>query len=153
MANVGVTKPLRRSDSAIANLFNAHVNSLNVEKQLIWQRYHAMLVANSIAFAFVANNLQQPEAVLAICVFGLILCILWARFVRFGWELMWNRIQYIAEFKWPGYTNPHDLPYHKVTRADPSKDRIRSAASQVIVLFGVAYFVAAVWALWRLLLP
>lgn len=141
------------SESTIVNLFNAHANSINVEKQLIWQRYQAMLVANSIGFGFITGNLSAPPRAMLGCAFGLLLCLFWLRVTKFGWNHMWDRINRAQRFTWVGLDNPFDGPYQQDVKVGKVKDYIYETANSIIYLFMVSYIFMALWSFLRLNYP
>ena len=89
------------ADIALSGLFNAHANQINSERQAIWQRYTAMLVANSLVFAFmggVAPSLYRP---IAGSIAGIVLCAIWYGMTKSGWTVFRMRVDRALEFSWP----------------------------------------------------
>lgn len=72
------------SDIALTGLFSAHVSLISSERQAIWQRFTAMLIANSLIFSFLTQtrrtgdgrSLEAIDVTVAV-VFGLLLCVAW----------------------------------------------------------------------------
>jgi hypothetical protein len=130
----------QHTDISLTNLFGAYIQLLSVERQLIWGRFSAMLVANTIIF-YIINNIYNDPAerlfTLTACVFGVLLCFAWLTMTHRGWNYS-NILRDVAErFKWEGYPNP--LSREQLPAAYPRWDIIRYAAYSVIVLFIIAY--------------
>jgi hypothetical protein len=58
----GQPKTAQLSDISMTGLFNAHVATINSERQAIWQRYNIMVFANSIIFAFSVSEITAYGA-------------------------------------------------------------------------------------------
>jgi hypothetical protein len=139
------------SDTAIANLFNAHVNSLNAEKQIIWHRFQAMLLGNSIIISFATKEAAEPIITLCTGIFGIFLCALWLWLNSIGWDLASKRSDAIRSFEWKGYENPQSLQLHKDVTASGSRDKFRMCAQCVVLLFAASHTSFIVWSAFRLL--
>jgi len=138
------------TDISLANLFSSHVHKLNVEKQLIWSRFTAMLVANSILLGLFGFSLKDVARIpswwgIGVCVGGIGLCILWFKLTSVGWELMNRRLKEAHRFVWEGYPSPIGTRlYPELTGP---QDRIRKLTFTVICVFGLLYL----WLLFALL--
>jgi hypothetical protein len=127
------------SDISMTALFSSHVAMLNSERQAIWQRYSAMLVANSFFLAFLDR--QQPRFGALI---GLLLCAAWAITTCSGYRLFFRQITGMEAFGWlgdPPPVNPIDVSADYVSKGD----WIYRMAIFVIALFAVAYVKFLVW--------
>lgn len=138
------------TDIALTNLFACHVQKLNVEKQLIWQRYTAMLLANSVLVGLLGVNLDSlgpgsSNLREGICVLGIVLCVLWLVVTFNGWEIAGRRLKAAARFEWPGFPSPIG------TRLYPEWtgiwDWIRNCAVAAILVF-VYFYIALLWEWW-----
>jgi hypothetical protein len=114
-------------------LFSSHVAMLNSERQAIWQRYSAMLVANSFFLAFLDRQRPGFGAIV-----GLVLCAAWGITTWSGYRLFFQQITGIEEFEFPG---PPPARNPIVVSADYVRggDWIYRMAFTVVALFAVAY--------------
>lgn len=75
------------TDIALTGLFNAHVALVNSERQVIWQRYNVMILANTVVVSYVAQSDTQSLETLFASGFGLLLCGLWWFMTVAGWNV------------------------------------------------------------------
>ena len=130
----------QHTDLSLTNLFGVYVQLLSTERQLIWDRFSAMLVANTIILniiIFIYNKPTERLFTLIACVFGMLLCFAWLTMTHQGWNYTDIVRDVAGKFRWEGYPNPLDralLPeaYHR-------RDIICRAAYSVIVLFIITY--------------
>lgn len=91
------------SDIAFTSLFNAHVAIINSERQAIWQRYSAMIIANSIVLALASlAQLPSEQKVLFTLILGLPLCSIWYFMTVSGYRLFLMEVRRAQEFIWVG---------------------------------------------------
>lgn len=136
----GMEASKQYSDISMTNLFNAHVAILNSERMTIWQRYSAMLIANS----FILGFLDRHQPVLFVAIFGLFLCLAWAILTWSGFCLFFSKMDEMHKFVWPGLSpgaNPikSGIAYHE------DGDWIYRIAWSVIALFALAYAKLLIW--------
>jgi hypothetical protein len=129
-------------------LFGIYVQFLSAERQLIWDRFSAMLVANTIilnALTDIYNDSTERLFTLIACVFGMLLCIAWLMMTYEGWEYTDKlRKDAVNCFRWEGCPNPL-IPERKKI--------IRRATISVIVLFIITYVLILIRVLIRALVP
>jgi hypothetical protein len=143
----GTTKTAQFSDISMTGLFNAHVATINSERQAIWQRYNIMFFANSIIFAFSVSEITAYGAeTITGAVVGLVLCVIWWRMFKSGLELyeLWN--ENAAKFLWQGLdesANPYSISerWRKERRGvEKGKGGLVSFGGVLtIVIFGLGY--------------
>jgi hypothetical protein len=124
------------------DLFGVYVQYLSAERQLIWERFSAMLIANTIILNVVDNTYSNPTQWLftgTACVFGILLCIVWFRITRNGWNHTDTVREVAGGFRWEGYQNPF-------SRIPPQRDTIRRAAYFIIVFFIIIYVLILIYA-------
>jgi hypothetical protein len=121
------------SDISMTGLFNAHVALLNSERQTIWQRYSAMLIANS----FILGFLDRQRPVFAALV-GILLCAAWAIMTWSGYRLFLLEMAEMRRFVWPGLPSGANPIAPSLAYRDAG-DWIYRMAWFVIALFGIAY--------------
>ena len=146
------------SDISLTNLFVATVQISNIEKQLIWHRYSAFLLANALVVSLLTSRAPQVPILIVACLFGLILCGLWWWVTTIGWTFLHELIRHGRRFTWEGEAlvsiSPMTVGLHGQSDRG-RKDVIQWAATFVILLFIVAYVVLGVIALFNptLILP
>ena len=89
------------SDTAMTELFTAHVLLFNQEVAGLWQRYNIMLLANSAIFSFFAMREHYTNSeVLITLVLGLALCTAWGLITWTGssYQKIW--IDAAQRFTW-----------------------------------------------------
>lgn len=121
------------SDICMTGLFSAHVALLNSERQTIWQRYSAMLIANS----FILGFLDRQRPVFAALV-GILLCAAWAIMTWSGYRLFLLEMAEMRRFVWPGLPSGANPIAPSLAYRDAG-DWIYRMAWFVIALFGIAY--------------
>jgi hypothetical protein len=111
--STGQPKTAQFSDISMTGLFNAHVATINSERQAIWQRYNIMVFANSIIFSLSVSGITEygTETITGAAV-GLVLCAIWWRTFKSGLQLyeLWN--ENAAKFAWQGLdgnVNPYAI--------------------------------------------
>ena len=112
----GMAKSNQYSDIALTGLFNAHVTTINSERQVIWMRYNTMVLANSFIFSsFLGKNPKNEIHTATLIIFsiiGIVLCVCGMEMFRNGWELFTRWNENAAQFSWRtiGQTrNPYAL--------------------------------------------
>lgn len=122
-------------------LFSATINLISYEGQVVWSRYAAMLVANTIVLAFARNFSSSAVLTLAVCAFGLIVCIAWYVLSVQGWKLQYRYFETARKFNW---SEPSDCnPICAWEEWMKSTDYIRCWALAVIWLFMIGYVAVA----------
>ena len=119
-------EPVPAPTGEFVALFSQHVAVINSERSTIWQRYSAMLVANSLILGF------GPDSVW-VAIVGLVICILWAAMTHEGWKILRRRITVAGEFQLA------PLPESANPFSEKPTDHIEGAALLVIVAFAAIY--------------
>jgi hypothetical protein len=80
--------PSQAVDLVITSLLNAHVAVINADRQALWQRYSAMLLANSVLLGFF-TQIQTPTRLQVYFAsgFGVVLCMAWLVLTVHGFRL------------------------------------------------------------------
>lgn len=131
------------SDIGMAALFQAYTNIVNSERQTIWQRNAAMVVANS----FMLSLQRSPNKLfltIVVNIFGVVLCLIWLRLTFCGWRFFYEVRDNACRFKWPGYSNGLELNPFETANTQRGKwwnDSIFLYTVLTIALFIVAYMV------------
>jgi hypothetical protein len=73
------------SDATLA-LYSSYVAVANSERETIWQRYSAMLIANSLVFGLRDTQSLNVDVPILASVFGVALCVAWWKLTVWGWE-------------------------------------------------------------------
>jgi hypothetical protein len=102
----------------IASLLNAHIATINSERQALWLRFTAMLLANALLYGF-SLQLQAPTTLQAAFVagFGWALCMAWLVLTISGFRLFSLQIDAASRFAQEQlegideYANPVNLLY------------------------------------------
>src|SRR5262245_19561453 len=125
------------SDTALGQIFQAHVNVINAEVAAIWQRNTAMIVANSFMLSAVNHTPRIGAA-------GFVLCALLLLMTVRGWRHYLQLIVTARSFRWPhepAELNPFCDPRIDAIVARPWRDWIFVAIIGVIVLFALTHFI------------
>lgn len=135
----GNPKAANYSDIALTNLFSAHLSAINSERQAIWSRYQAMLLANAIIAVVTSGGRVLWWTV------GLALCVLWFWMTVSGYRIYRDYIQTAGQFSWPELpTSVNSVA--RVARPGMASEAIGIAALLVVVLFGLVHlFFAWQW--------
>lgn len=131
------------------SLYVAILSLITTEKQLIWNRYNAMLVANSfiavpVGAVFAKSELKQIDHIillLAIAV-GFALSLLWMALTRSGWRWHDTLMAEARSYHWSPLKNPTDIG-----RESRRRDWIKFQAYAVIWGFLLLYATGLVLAL------
>jgi len=91
--------PPRSVDLARTSLVAAHIALLTAERQALWQRYTALLLANAILLGFLIQ-LQTPTKILVYFAsgFGVALCLAWLGSTLSGMRLSRLRLDASSRF-------------------------------------------------------
>jgi hypothetical protein len=137
----------------IASLLNAHIATVNSERQALWLRFTAMLMANALLYGF-SQQLQAPTTLQAAFAagFGWALCMAWLVLTISGFRLFNLQIDAASRFAKPQldrideYANPVNLLWYTnplvigVEWREPRRPRWQFRAMVfVILLFMLAY--------------
>lgn len=123
-------------ESHLTNLLATQFN----EAQLIWNRYNAMLTANTVLAAVLAVFLSQtPGArewseVVVAALFGFLLCVLWFALTFCGWKFSSQLVERVREV-----AGEHRNPLKEFKVVFPARDPIHLIAHVVIGVFASAY--------------
>ena len=122
----------------------------NFNGNLVWTRYNAHLVANSIVLGFIGHlvapspTVDQSRVVpMVACLFGLTLTALWWRITSAGWSLMHSWLSVM-----PANERPPENGYEKwkkVCNVQGRQDSIWWGAHLVILIFYVAYVLLLIY--------
>jgi hypothetical protein len=130
------------ADMVIASLLNAHISTINSEQQAIWQRYTAMLLANTVVFG-VFTQVQAPTTpqVYFVSGFGVALCVAWLVSTISGFRWFSRRLEASKRFAWPALTaiEAYANPVNIGTDWAQGRRWIARMAVFVIGLFILAY--------------
>jgi hypothetical protein len=130
------------SDVCLTNLFASHVDLINVERQLTWQRFNSMLVANTIILALLSRGELLGQVAAILCVTGMILCLALERMTRNGWEQLQMRLSLARRFEWRGYPNPTQICLQ--SPGSENRARIHEIAVGVVRLIFFLYLLLLV---------
>jgi hypothetical protein len=137
----------------IASLLNAHIATINSERQALWLRFTAMLLANALLYGF-SLQLQAPTTLHACFVagFGWALCMAWLVLTISSFRLFSLQIDAASRFARPQlegideYANPVNVVWHTSPMIIGIQRRVARrphwqfrAMVFVIVLFMLAY--------------
>jgi hypothetical protein len=138
------------SDTAMTELFTAHVLLFNQEVAGLWQRYNTMLLANSALFSFFAMRAYYTNhEVLITLVLGLVLCTAWGVITWTGstYQQIW--LDAAQRFHW-GENDPESRPvnpfsYFHVERQKKLIPRLltRIVLASVVIIFVMSYIALA----------
>ena len=145
----GMQKTEQYTDISMTGLFNAHVTTINSERQVIWMRYNTMLFANSVIVNVLGRKDVDRFTLWGLSIVGIGLCCFWMLMLNHGWELFrrWNRNA--LRFSWQNL-EPERNPYviseawrTKVTKDGATKETkggwIYDGAVYTIWLFILGY--------------
>lgn len=121
--------------------YSSYIAVANSERETIWQRYSAMLIANSLVFAVRDTSTLKFDETIAATLFGLALCLAWWKLTTWGWEFFDIYSKGAAKFSFPGAPNESNPFREQFLRYIDSGhgDRIKRMALAVIALFAVAH--------------
>jgi hypothetical protein len=135
------------SDAAMTQLYSCYIQLINSERQAIWQRFAAMIMANSFLIGFLSKDNSQTVA-LSVTICGFAVTILWLLMTIRGWRHFFRLYQAAQAFSWTA------LPGINPTRIGLSglqawwRDIVFLSALITIVIFlflyiGLAFYFAA----------
>lgn len=142
---------LKHTDIAVTSLYNATVSIVNSERQTIWQRYNALLLANTVVFGFINRSELSSAHVVIACVVGLFLCFFWWTLTKDGWRFFEAYCQMAKRFRFPAVddeVNANVAMFEEFKNWESKSplmgrfnggDTIKTAALGVILLFAVGY--------------
>ena len=94
------TEPADLSDKA--TLFQAYVDLVNSERETIWARHNALLVANSLIVGALAISpaafWTSKWAPIAMLGAGLLISIAWFLITTYGWLVMRRHAEFASDF-------------------------------------------------------
>lgn len=133
------------SDVALTSVFAVHAAQIASERAAIWQRYSALLVAQSIMVTALTRTANGACAIV-LSIFGMVFCWYWYELTDAGWRLFRNQLDEARRFTWAERNvNPiaFVLDVHMKKADDESahakRDRIKRAAIGVIVIFAALH--------------
>jgi len=137
------------SDIALTNLYSAAANQFITEGQLIWSRFNAMLVANSIIFILAGPSIRDLQStsnlllMLGTGVFGLLISIVWLQLSYRSIQLQRYWRDCAMGFSWQqGFPNPTTYIYERW-----EKEKKKSVGKYLVLgklgLFVIWMFIAA----------
>lgn len=98
----------QHTDTASTQVFTAAVQIINSERQTVWQRYAAMVVANTFLLNAIIRASPGKQFLFAVC--GLVLCVTWFFVTAVPWYYYDAMVKQAAKFRWAGYpTNINPL--------------------------------------------
>lgn len=160
------------SDIALTNLYSATVHQFMTEGQLIWSRFSAMLVANSIIFILAGPAIREPQRILNVLlmlsagIFGLLISIVWLMLNNRSLKIQRYWRDCANMFSWKDYPNPTKYVYErweweKEKKKEKEKEK-KKAVGERLILGGLGLFViwmfivahlsivvSAIWFLWK----
>ena len=103
----------RHNDTALTQMYSCYIQLINSERQAIWQRFAAMIMANSFLIGFLSKDNTTGIAI-AVAGCGLAVSISWLLMTIRAWTHFYRLYQAAQAFSWgalPGI-NPAriDLP-------------------------------------------
>jgi hypothetical protein len=138
------------SDTAMTELFTAHVLLFNQEVAGLWQRYNIMLLANAVIFSFFAmrESYTNQEVVITV-VLGLALCTAWGVITWTGssYQKIW--IDASQRFTWGENDSDNRLVnpfrYFQVERQQKHIPLMltRVVLASVVIIFFMSYIALA----------
>lgn len=124
-----------------ATLFQAYVDLVNSERETIWARHNALLVANSLIVGALAISpaafWRSRWAPIAMLAAGLLISIAWFLITTYGWLAMRRHAEVASDFVASHYKhlpNPFADPTYR-----RSSFRIHALALTMIVIFMLIY--------------
>ena len=152
------------TDIAVTNLYVSTAGQFMTEGQLIWHRFSAMLVANSIIFVLMGKALERAIdgrpwtrdaslVLLAGGVFGTVLSCAWLNITLRSLRLQRYWRECALWFDWEGLPNPTRHAYER-WRTEKGKGAgsygvLGKPAIFVISMFIVAHLIVALYGLYR----
>jgi hypothetical protein len=147
------------SDIAMTNLFNGYLSLINFERQALWQRYQAILLANSIILTMVSGFLKEvlqdrvegkepPQIigldVVAVVVFGMLLCVAWLYMTRTARKSFEAWVEKGKQFAWKGIGTQYQMFFDPINPLlddvqQKRRTRILQYAGLIPVLFIFGY--------------
>lgn len=99
-------KATDNQNNVLCNLLREHAAWLNTEKQIIWRRFAASLIAITIylnvsivAYKAIKTACMASIASLSFSIVGLVICVVWLFQTFYGWELQNRRLVIIREIQ------------------------------------------------------
>jgi hypothetical protein len=140
---------LKYSDTALSNLLNTHGAQINSMRQAIWQRFSAMVVANSVILVFTAGSRASSSHFYNTVgpVLGILLCAVWYMLTNVDRSFFDILLRTAGQFRWA--FGPSANPFYNLIDQDKYQwgTRIYRLAHFVILLFFVAYVVTLAFSL------
>jgi len=91
----------QHTDIAGTQIFLAAVQILNSERQALWQRYAAMIVAHTFLINVLPRADQNEQIIFSMC--GLWLCVVWFFVTAIPWYYYDRMVNNAASFTWVGF--------------------------------------------------
>ena len=88
------------TDTASTQIFTAAVQIINSERQTVWQRYAAMVVAHTFLLNAIIGASPGKQFLFAVC--GLVLCVTWFFVTAVPWYYYDAMVKQAAKFRWAG---------------------------------------------------
>lgn len=127
------TQEGRYTDIAFSNLLNIYAGQVNSARQVVWQRYTAMLIANSIFFGLIVSAEASYRKLGAVV--GIALCCIWVAMLLADWKLFKNRLLTASRFQWT-HLGPDANPFPAMHTQEKWLGRvIYSSAASVALIF------------------
>ncbi|HEV7694395.1 MAG TPA: hypothetical protein VGO52_26400 [Hyphomonadaceae bacterium] len=123
------------SEGTLTQLFGQIVSIKNSERAVIWQRWSAMLVANSVILATI-DKAPIPKAGIALV--GIALCAAWRATSLRGWKIYDAYLDAAASFVWVDDPSIGNV-VHTVATSFKKTDWIKHSAFLVIWAFMASY--------------
>lgn len=147
------TAPKERGDNqytdiALTGLLGIHSGQINSARQAVWQRYTAMLIANSIIIGFMGGGGQLLEKFdRAVAAFGgIALCCSWLALLIVDNQGLARRIVRANEFRWSHISSPHANPFLLMTEEDRGIGQVVFVLPAVVIwIFFVLHVSIAIW--------
>jgi hypothetical protein len=139
----------KHTDVAATAVYNTIVSVANVEAQVVWQRYNAILIANSVILYAVNSAVMEPHPKTKawLDAIGLLLCVCWGMLTWEGWRF-WNTYSTMAaRFRWPKLDTDVNVFEVMYDRFENRGRIIQVAAFAIIFLFCMIYLLLLISAL------
>src|SRR3989338_4081752 len=89
------------TDIALTNLAREHAAQVSSQRQVVWQVYSVMLIANSLVFGFMTTpGRSLPEVSFGVAL-GVSLSIIWLILTRISFDAFLERVKAAYKFSWP----------------------------------------------------
>lgn len=125
-----------RKTSDVLAVYHSHVDILNSERETIWARNNALLVANTLLIGLIfGQSITSPELKLIVSAVGFAVCAAWLMMTYRGWELLQkhvNNIGSIDTLGLVGVPNPYPPPFN-------ARETIYWTTMFVIAAFAILY--------------